>query len=94
MSQSLPYALSVAPDGTGVVLKIWEPAPKSRKPYLYQLNYKLASEALARQILNQHLAMLGGQHISDDQPLEPMGEFSLNLDAEPTVSLTVPPRYS
>ncbi|WP_046492333.1 hypothetical protein [Prochlorothrix hollandica] len=87
MTPCLHYSIDSAPDGKNVILKIWEPFPTNRKPYLYQLNYRLASEAMARQVLNQHLSLLGGEEIRANQPLPIAGELSGSQDA--TVSMPI-----
>ncbi len=86
--QVLHYIIDAAPEQQHFVLRIWEPAPTGRKPYLYQLNYKLASEEAARQVLNQHLMLMGGQPFHDSQPLPPQGEVEVH--SEPTVTLSLP----
>lgn len=83
--QVLHYTIDAVPEQQQFILRIWEPAPSSRKPYLYQLNYKLASETAARQVLNQHLALMGGQPFSEEQSLPTEGEIAIHL--EPTVAL-------
>ncbi|MEB3273616.1 MAG: hypothetical protein ACO4AI_06890 [Prochlorothrix sp.] len=85
--KALHYTIDTAQNGQQILLRIWEPAPSSRKPYLYQLNYKLASEEAARQVLNQHLALMGGDLLSTSQPLQAEGEFS--IAEEPTIALSL-----
>jgi hypothetical protein len=58
---STPHLLkyNIASIEGGVVLSIWEPAPKNEvrvKPFLYMVRYRLASEAEATRILSQYLA--------------------------------------
>ena len=58
---STPHLLkyNIAPIEGGVVLSIWEPAPKNEvrvKPFLYMVRYRLDSEAEATKILSQYLA--------------------------------------
>lgn len=44
----------------GVLLSIWEPAPKNDirvKPFLYMARYRVTSEAEARKLLAQYIAL-------------------------------------
>jgi hypothetical protein len=52
------------------VLKIWESAPPSedrKLPWLYQINYELAEEKSACEIINHLLEAAGAGKISDYQ---------------------------
>lgn len=54
----LKYNITPTADG-GVLLSIWEPAPKNEirvKPFLFMIRYRLHSEAEARRLLSHYLS--------------------------------------
>lgn len=56
---SIPIRHSITSVEGGFLLSIWEPAIASRSrptAYLYQINYRVESEAIAQQVLADHLS--------------------------------------
>lgn len=61
-SSSHTIKYRILPETEGVCLSIWEPAPRTSnrdKPYRFSLNYKLASETEAKEMLNRYLNAYG-----------------------------------
>ena len=61
MASDLPSVLkyNITALESGVLLSIWEPAPKNEtrvKPFLYMVRYRLSSEADAKKLLAQYVA--------------------------------------
>ena len=59
---NVPHVLkyNITPTVGGVLLRIWEPAPKDEarvKPFLFMLKYRMTSEAEARKFLEDYLAL-------------------------------------
>lgn len=59
---SVPHVLkyNITSVAGGVLLRIWEPAPKDEvrvKPFLFMLKYRMTSEAEARKFLEDYLKL-------------------------------------
>lgn len=76
-THTVKYKIQIDPQG--VLLRIWEPAlekPGRMKPFLFAMNYKLASEQEAKAMLNDYL-IASGAHALEAAKMSSQGILNI-----------------